>query len=277
MKSKVIKTVCTVLVILLILAMAALYFYEVLVLKVPYTQNLLRTVAVVGAGCVSLVRLLSGTGRKHLAVYEKAYADEIGTAFGNEPKLRKKLLCACRFYDESSYNKALKYLGQLLREAEVSKDKLPVLLFTALCYTDMHMPQQAIKVYNDLLRIDPGNVQAHSNLGMLYVHIGDFPQAISHYNRAVELKPDHYYAYANRANYYFRIQELDAAITDAHKALQIKQNGREAAALLAIIYALRADEESQKKYFHIALASGQNGRELNAAIEYYKTQLYAET
>lgn len=276
MKNKVVKAICATILILLILAMVAFYLYEVLILKVPYTQNLIRAVAVVGAGCVSLIRLLAGTGRKSLAFYEKAYADEIGTAFGNKPRLRKKLVRACRFYDESGYNKALKTLGQLSKEAEVSKDKVPVLLFIALCYTDMHMPQQAIKAYNDLLRVDPGNVQAHSNLGLLYVHIGDFPQAVSHYNRAVELKPDNYYAYANRANYYFRIQELDDAITDAHKALEIKQNGREAASLLAIIYALRGDEENQKKFFRTAVAAGQKPQDLKQAIEYYKNEVYTE-
>lgn len=277
MKNKIVKAICVTLVILLILAMVAVYFYEVLVLKVPYTENLLRSLMVVCAGVGTLIKLCAGTGRKSLLVYEKAYADEIGTAFKNEPRLRKKLLCACRFYNESNYKKALKNLYDLLREAEISKDKVPVLIFIALCYTDANLPQEAIKAYNELLRIDPGNAQAHSNLGMLYVHAGDFAQALAHYDRAVELKPDHYYAYSNRANYYFRIQDIDAAVADARKALEIKNNGREAAALLAIIYALQGDEENRKKYFHVAIASGQDPHELKQAIEYYKNETYIES
>lgn len=269
MKRNIAKTICIVVIILLIAGIIGFYLYDVLWLKTPYTKNLFRTIAIIVLSSGTLLKLINGSGRKRLEVYEKAYANELGSAFKDKPLQRKKLLCACRLYDESNYRKALKYLHSLLREVEYYKDSVPVLLFIALCYTDLRISGEAIKAYYELLKIDPYNPQVHSNLGGLFISEGEFETALMHYNRAIELKPDHYYAYVNRANYYFRIYEYDNAILDAKKALEIKNNGAEAASLLTIIYALLGDEENKKKYYHISIAAGKKPKDLNAAIQYF--------
>lgn len=129
--------------------------------------------------------------------------------------------------------------------------------------------EDAIRVYYDLLKIEPNNARVHSNLGAQLMNYGDFEAALSHYNKSIEINPNNYFAYNNRANYYFRINEYDNAVNDAKKALEIKNNGVEAASLLAIIFALTGDEENKKKYFHIAITSGRHPDELNAAIEFF--------
>lgn len=254
---------------LLILGMVAFYVYDVIWLKTPFTKNLFRTIAILCLLLGTLLKLIKGSGRKSLDLYEKAYLDELGYAFKNKPLQRKKLLCACRLYNESNYRKALKYLFQLLREAEFERDSIPVLLFIALCYTDAGFADEAIKVYYDLLKIDPNNAQVHSNLGGLFISEGDFETALKHYNRSIELKPNNYYAYINRANYYFRINEYDNAISDAKQALEFKNNGIEAASLLTVIYALQGDESNKKIYYHIAITSGKKPEDLNDAVKYF--------
>jgi len=256
-------------VILLIVGIIAFYLYDVIWVKTTYTKNLFRTIAIISLLLGTLLKLVNGSGRKSLEVYEKAYANELGYAFKNKPFQRKKLLCACRLYDESNYRKSLKYLFQLLREVEFERDSIPVLLFIALCYTDAGVTDEAINVYYDLLKIDPNNPQVHSNLGGLFINEGDFESALHHYNKSIELKPDNYFAYINRANYYFRQNEYDKAIIDAKQALEFKNNGVEAAGLLTIIYALQGDEKNKKKYYHIAITSGKNPLDLNEAIQYY--------
>ncbi len=77
------------------------------------------------------------------------------------------------------------------------------LLFIALCYTDAGLTGEAIKVYCDLLQIDPKNAQAHSNLGRLFMAEGDYESAIKHYNTSIELKANNYFPYVNRAKYTF--------------------------------------------------------------------------
>lgn len=273
MKKKVLNIILIAVVILLIVGMIAFYLYDVIWLKTPYSKNLFRTIAIIVLLLGTLLKLINGSGRNSLNMYEKAYANELGYAFKNKPFQRKKLLCACRLYNESNYRKALKYLFQLLREVEFERDSIPVLLFIALCYTDAGDTGEAIKVYYDLLKIDPNNPQVHSNLGGLFIDEGDFETALKHYNKSIELKPDNYFAYINRANYYFRKNEYNNAIADAKQALEFKNNGVEAASLLTIIYALQGNEENKKQYYHIAITSGQNPENLNEAIQFYLNEL----
>ena len=269
MKRKNSNTIWIAVIILLMVGIIAFYLYDVIWLKNPYTKNLFRTAAIVCLLLGTLVKLIYGSGRKSLEVYEKAYANELGYAFKNKPFQRKKLLCACRLYDESNYGKALKYLFQLLQEVEFERDSVPVLLFIALCYTDAGVTEEAIKVYYELLKIDPKNSQVHSNLGGLFIQEGDFETALKHYNKSIEFNPKNYFAYLNRANYYFRINEFENAISDAKQALEFKNNGVEAASLLTVIYALQGDEENKKKYYHISITSGEKPEDLNEAISYY--------
>ncbi len=269
MKRKYTNSLWIVIVVLAILGIVAFYLYDVIILKTSYTNNLFRMLAVVFLLLGTLVRLIHGGGRKSLEIYEKAYENEIGFAFKDKPFLRKKLLCACRLYDESNYRKSLKYLFQLLKESEFERDEIPVLLFIALCYTDAGVPSEAIKVYYDLLKRDPCHAQVHSNLGSLYIQEGNFEMALQHYNKSIECNKDNYFAYINRANYYFRIREYENAISDAKRALDIKNNGQEAASLLTVIYAINKDKINKEKYYHIAITSGKRSDDLNAAIRYF--------
>lgn len=270
MKKNAVRTIVTILVVLLILAMIGFYLYEVIVLKKPVTENLVRVLALLVAAIGTLVKLYGGrTGRGSLQMYEKAYANELGKAFSEDPKRRKKLLNACRYYDESNYPKALKCLSQLQKNDLTRKELVPVLLFTALCYTDAQVPEEAIRVYERLLAYDPGNSQVHSNLGLLYASQGQYEKALQQYGRSIDCKRENYYAYVNRANCYFKMGEYDPAIEDALTALTFKNNGHEAASLLAILYAMRGDEQNKNKYFRLYIAAGKSGEDLNNAIDYY--------
>ena len=266
------RYILSAIVILLILGLVGYYLYDVLVLKTEFSKNVFRLLAAVFLLLGTLVRLQNPGSRRSLTFYEKAYEKELEGAFLNEPFLRKKLLCACRLYDEGNCRKAIKYLGQLLKDAEYKEDVCPVLLFMALCYTDAGLPEEAIKVYDEILHIDLYNPQVHNNLGLLYAKVGDYEKAFEHYDRALQHKPDHYYAYINRANLYFRKKEYDKAVEDAEQALEIKNNCKEAASLLTVIYALWGDKENQKKYYHTAITSGYRPEDLDANIRYFLSE-----
>jgi tetratricopeptide (TPR) repeat protein len=256
----------------MIVVIIAVYLYDVIMSGTPYMNNLFKVAAILCAYILTIVRIATQSGRKALRFYEKFYAESLGNAFEDRPRLRKKLLCACRFYDESNYKSAFKCLDSLLEESESRKDSAVVLLFTALCYTETAMPEEAIKAYNQLLKLDPCNAQAHSNLGNAYMKSGEYEAALFHFDKSIEYKPDQYYAYINRANLFFRIRDLSSAVYDAKKALSIKNNGSEAANLLAIIYALVGDEENKRKFFHIAISLGTPPERLKNAINYYLSE-----
>lgn len=263
------KIFATALIVLLMLALVGFYLYDVLILKTPFTENLLKCLAIFLGLCATLGKLLTGAGRKGLNVYAKAYEKELKGAFETNPAARNKLLNATRLYNEGNYRKALKYLGSLMKDAESVPDRSAVLLFIALTYTDAGMPEDAVEAYRDLLKFDPRHARAHSNLGILYMQQGNYALARNHLDCAISYEPDNYYGYHNRASLLFRMGEHEAAIDDAQKALELKNNGREALALLAILYALQGNHELRQKYTHRAIAAGQDPDALNRAIERY--------
>lgn len=268
MQKKTVRVLVILFVILCIVGVIGFYFFDVFYNKTPYTENLFRMVLITAGLIITLLRVLFSNRRQSLSFYEKGYEKEIGQAFKGSA-LRNKLLCAVRLYNEDNYNKALKYLWELYPKAENQRDAVAVLLFVALCYTDMGLNEEAIKAYYKLIELDHRHEQAHSNLGLIYVHEGNYEMAIKHFDESIRCQPDNYYAYVNRANCYFRQADYDNAEKDALKSLEFKNNGSEAASLLTIIYALRGDTENKKKYFHISVVNGKNPDDINEAIEYY--------
>lgn len=277
MKNKAARVIFTIIAILLMVGITGIYVYEVVVQKQPPQENLFRTIAVVAGGIGIIAKVHSGGKRRRgLEFYEKAYEKELGRAFSEDPKRRKKLLTACRYYNESNYDAALKGLSQLQNEKPQRKDLVPVLLFKALCYEDAGLPGEAIQVYEQMLAYDPLNSTACSNLGLLYRANGQPEKALQQFSRAIDYGRDNYHAYSNRASCYFDLDEYELAIADAKSALEIKSNGREAAGLLVILYALVDDDENMKKAYHVALKAGETPERLNHAIAYYFHQRDAE-
>ncbi len=269
MKNKALIIFLRIVIVLAIIGIIGFYVYDIYANGTPYSENVFKTAAVVFALIGTLVKLMPRRGRRNLQFYEAHFKDELGQAFVNKPRLRKKLLSAVRLFDEDNFRKALKYLTELYKKAESSRDGLPVMLFIALCYSEAGIPEEAVKVYQRILQADYRNVRAHSNLGCQLMRIGDFSLALEHFGAAIDYNPGHYYAYINRANCYFRKDDYENAEKDALEALEIKGNGREAASLLAILSAVKGDKEAEKKYSRIYVNNGGDGNELKEAIAHY--------
>ena len=265
------KVALTVIAVLLILFGIGISLYSIFVKGEPLGNVLIRFIIIVLSAVVAIARINTDRPKSlPLEQYEKAYAEELGTAFCDQTMNRTKLLCAVRLYNESKYRKALKYLLELLPTARTDKDRIPVFFFMALCYSDGGAPLEAVVAYESLLKIEPCHAQAHSNLGLIYVKLEEGEKGLYHYDRSLECDPNNYYAWVNRANYYFRLREYESAITDALRAMELKNNGVEAASLLAVSYALTGKNELMEKYFHTAVVLGKSPDDLNASIDYFR-------
>ena len=268
-KNIIVLNILRIAVLLAIFGVIGAYIYDIYANGTPFGDNIFRTAAIVFMLLGTLVRLMGRRGRRGLEFYERHFKEELGQAFMNKPLMRKKLLCAVRLYNEDNYRKALKYLADLYKKSETARDGLPVMLFIALCYSDAGLPQEAVKVYQQMLEVDHRNERVHSNLGYQLMRLGDFSLALQHFGKAVEYNPQHYYAYVNRANCYFRTDDYENAERDALEALEIKSNGREAASLLAVLAAIRGDSQAEKKYSRIYVNNGGDGDELRESIAHY--------
>ncbi len=244
---------------LLIVASVVFYVYDVAVNGTPYNENLFKVAILVISFTASIFRILKGgNSRKPLVYYEKSYPIELAGVFTRDESSRKKLLEAIRFYNENKFQKAISLLGKLKSDRPAKKDLSAVLLFTALCYTDWGLPDEAIKTYNELLLNDDKNTTALSNLGILYSKNNEYYKALECFEKAIEINPDNHFAYNNLAQMYYREGEYEGAVEYSLTAIDICPNFRPSAALLAIIYGGYGYEREYAKYFKIAVDGGED-------------------
>ena len=272
-KSKVMRIIFSIVLILLIVASVAFYVADIVLNNTSATDNLFKMLAAVIICLSALIRLFYAKAkrRRNLAFYQSEYADFVNQAFLNSPFHKKKLLCAIRLYNEDNLTKALKYLGQLKPVCKTKNDAYAVGLFIGLVLTDMNLPKEAIDVYQQLLDLNIATSTIYGNLGSIHSGLGNYSDAITYSRLAIQNDEKNPAPYNNLAKLYFDNFDFDNAKRYALEALNINHKFRPSASLLAIIYSLEEDRSNEEKYSHIAISSGENPQRLKNAIEYYKT------
>lgn len=242
---------------ILIAVSIGVYVYDVVANGTPYTENLFKVVLVVVSLGLSIGKVFTrGTPRNSLDFYEKNYAKELEGVFVREPKSRKMLLEAIRYFNESKYQKAVS-LFEKLKSTRPSKHDLGVVcLFSALCHDEWGLIDEAIKEYHQVLANDPQNATALSNLGILYTKNGEYAKAAECYEKAIETDPANHFAYNNLAQLYYRAGEYEGAVEYSHMALKLCPNFKPSVSLLAVIYGGYGYEKEYGKYLKIAVQEG---------------------
>ncbi len=86
---------------------------------------------------------------------------------------------------------------------------------------------EAIKFYDDAIKLDSHYVDAWINKGNLLEELGEYQDAINHFDVAIGIKP-HYQIYFNKANVLFKLNLYEDAIKCYRQALEVKPNYLEA-------------------------------------------------
>ena len=261
------RIILIVLVILLMAAALGFYLWEIV--TKGESDNLLSLLAVEFSLLATLVRLFKKERRvrRPLTFYEHHYAPELGRAFDNQPKNKKKLLAAIRLYNENKFDPSLDMLRELYRECRSTYDRQAVLMFTALCYNDSNRESSAIEYYEKILIENPDHSSALGKLAILCTECGKYTDAERLYLRVIDNSPEEGLGYHNLASLYYRMGDYSQAISLAHTALEKKQNFYQASALLSILYALCDDTKRSQQYFEQAVTHGQNAQNLRATID----------
>lgn len=204
MAKKILRIVLALVLVALTVGIVVYYFYDIKVNGTGWTENLLKTVAVVFSGVVALVRLFVGdAGRKSLGFYESHYSEQINNAFADSKRNRKKLLKAIRFYNENKLKKAANYLIDLKPVCNTTDEYRAVGLLLGLTFTDMEFYPEAINVYEQVIYMGLATDTMYSNLGHIYAKLGNSEQAMKHYEKALFINPENAYAYNNIAKIHF--------------------------------------------------------------------------
>lgn len=271
-RNKLLKIIISAVFVALIIFIITVYVVDIVSNNSAPTKNLFKTLGVVAAAVLGIIRIWAGSarGRNNLDFYQREYADQIKNAFADSPASRKKLLCAIRLYNENNLKKAAKYLISLKPLCKRKDDFYAVGLFIALVFTDMGLANEAIDVYNQLLKMDITSRTIYGNLGFLYSNIGQYDDAIANLRLSIQNDEKNPAAYNNLAKLYFDTFDFENAKGYAMKALEVNHKFRQSATLLAVIFSLEDDKENAEKYSHIALSCGEAPDTLKRVIEHYK-------
>jgi len=94
----------------------------------------------------------------------------------------------------------------------------------------------AIETYKAALTIDPKGVDALSNLGAAYVHLGQFEDAIAQYKTALEIDPGHATVRMNLALAYYKSARPNEAVGPLKTVLAAAPETKNAYLILADCY-----------------------------------------
>ena len=96
---------------------------------------------------------------------------------------------ALYFIDKREYEKALPYL-EIAIKTDISSLKAQAYFQIGFCYGELKSYTKAIEAYKQAIRINPDDADAHCNLGIAYLLIGDMNSALNEYKILKELDID---------------------------------------------------------------------------------------
>ncbi|MBR3952246.1 MAG: tetratricopeptide repeat protein [Oscillospiraceae bacterium] len=264
------KWILNAVIIILFLAIAALFVYDHIILDKPIENNIVRMVLIVASLVITLIRINRPNQESPLWFIEKVYKENLGEAFKSKPALRKKLVSATKLFHEEKYFKANEKFENLLKKCETDADFSVVYCFTAICHERTGLLEEAKDYYEKSLQYDPYNVSAYNNMATILKDEGKVEEAIIYLKRAIDINPEYLNGYHNLAGIYLDLFDLEKAKYYGEKAYTPDCPIRQVPTTLAVISALLGDEENEKKYIKHAVKNGQNEYLLKRTIEQYK-------
>ena len=260
--------ICLALVALLIVATVGLFVYQTWQNEWQIEGDTIAKFGLVLAGLVlTMIKLVSKTGR--ISRQAKAQYDQlIGDAFSAPGKsgLKRTLIQGISSCGGDEPTKALSILKPLVAKCETKADYEATLLFIAISYKDLGMLDDAIAVYEDLLKISPKYSRAWSNLGMIYTIKGQYTRSIECLEQAVLYDENNPAAWNNLAQAYASSAQWQKVIAPAKRCLSIKSNMYQADSALMMAYYFLGEKEKCKESFDNAVLHGASAETLTRAL-----------
>ena len=128
---------------------------------------------------------------------------------------------AVNFYENKEYDKAKKVCEDIL---DIQPDDLNATNLLAILNFHNKDFVQSIKFFEKAIEINPNISETYNNLGNVYYEFKQFNIAIENYNKALKIKPNFALSYYNRAKALQEINQKQEAISDYDKAISINNN-----------------------------------------------------
>ena len=128
---------------------------------------------------------------------------------------------AINFYENKEYDKAKKVCEDIL---DIQPDDLNATNLLAILSFQNKDFIKSIKFFEKAIEINPDISETYNNLGNVYYEFKQFNKAIENYNKALKIKPNFALSYYNRAKALQEINQKQEAISDYDKAISINNN-----------------------------------------------------
>jgi tetratricopeptide (TPR) repeat protein len=134
---------------------------------------------------------------------------------------------------------------------------------------------EAIRQYQETIRLNPDIADAHDNLGTAFSNQGQTDQAISQFQEAIRLKPDGAEAYFNLGNALINKGQTDEAISQFQEAIRLKPDfglahdnlgvalfnkGQTGEAIKQYQEAIRFNPDNALAHYNLGIALGREGQ-----------------
>jgi tetratricopeptide (TPR) repeat protein len=143
------------------------------------------------------------------------------------------------------------------RARELNPENLQAWFNGGMIQHEEGMLHPALQCYMRAIEIDPEQSKIWCNLGALQFQIGEFQQSVDSLNRAVGIKPDYARAWDNLAGSLCALDQLSEAERCCHRALNFKPDYADPSFKLGTIYFQQGRMEEAEKAFRKVLDANQ--------------------
>jgi tetratricopeptide (TPR) repeat protein len=133
------------------------------------------------------------------------------------------------------FAKAYEAMGRVYKEIGRPEEAEKCLQKAADIYMDKEKTDNAEEILNEILEISTDSINVYNSLGVLSRKKGDYEQALKHYNQALKVHPNEPYIYYNIGRLYMEMKDPENARGYFKKALSLDQGFQEARDILNAI------------------------------------------
>lgn len=120
--------------------------------------------------------------------------------------------------DAKNIEEAMKLLQQAMK---IDPKNVEVLLLMGDAYLEQNDGSGAVKQYNKAIELDKNSAKGHVRLGKLWVRTKNYSEALKSFNEAIKVEANFAPAYRERAELYFRSGKYAEAVADYQKYLDL--------------------------------------------------------
>ncbi len=113
--------------------------------------------------------------------------------------------------------------------------------------------QEAIKLFDDALKLNPKSIEVCSKLGSLSFQVGDLDNSINYFKKTSLLDPKSSLAYSNLGIIYSKLNNQDLALENYLKACEIDPKNFIVNYNLANHYFSNNDDKNAEKYYQLSI------------------------